>query len=203
MKYILKVLSGSDDTRLTKILARRSLRCRSQFFKDWENTANKYNIRLNLTESNLPEWTPSIFRFLSDVEQGMKREYTTMATNSSSRLIYKSLTYEQNYIYSNLSVAQISIIFRTRGELLKLNYMPHRNDLPLRCGICNTGEKEDIAHFIGTCPILKETRRAHFRADLLTLDEIRSLLNGSDWIALAAYCHVALNYRTSIINENF
>lgn len=50
------MLSGSDDTRLTKILARRSLRCRSQFFKDWENTANKYNIRLNLTESNLPEW---------------------------------------------------------------------------------------------------------------------------------------------------
>lgn len=207
LKYITKVLTETDDTRLTKILAKKAVRSKTLFFKDWENIATKYNLSFNLDADNIPQWRILMQKFIWDVEQELRKESIAEAESSTTRELYKQLNHHQiNYLNltPNLSTAQISLVIRVRGELLKLNWMPHRNDLPLHCSLCNTMEYEDVIHFLGACPILKEIRRNHFGVDILLIEDLKNVLNDSNyWHTLASYCETALSYRTRIFNENF
>ena len=95
----------------------------------------------------------------------------------------------------------VSTIFKARGELLNLNYMPHRLDLPIICSLCNSREREDIVHFIGKCAILSEIRNVYFNKTRLEFNEVIELLNGSNWLKLYRYIKEASNYRNYILND--
>lgn len=87
--------------------------------------------------------------------------------------------------------------------MLRLNFIPHRNDLLTVCSLCNLRVKEDVGHFLGICPVLQEIRRMHFGKNVLVESEIFDLLNGANWSMLFAYCKNASSYRFNIINEYF
>lgn len=80
-----------------------------------------------------------------------------------------------------------------RGELISLNFIPHRQELP---ELCNLQEREDVFHFIAMCPILKEFRCHFFGAQLLSLEEAINGDRGWDTID-------ALRHRKCIMEENF
>ena len=71
------------------------------------------------------------------------------------------------------------------------------------CSLCNLQEREDILHFIGVCPVLKEIRRHYFGKNALLIEEVKTYLNGSDWQLLFNFYSKAYAYRTMIISESF
>ena len=95
------------------------------------------------------------------------------------------------------------MMVRLRGEILQLNFVPHRDDLPVLCNLCNQREREDVFHFLGRCPVLKETRRFFFGCNVLNEDEMLSYLNEMEAPKLFNYCKIALAYRERVINEMF
>ena len=97
------------------------------------------------------------------------------------------------------------MIFKARGELLHLNYRPHitDRDVDAECNLCNLRAIEDVHHFIGVCPILKEIRRVHWGKITLPLNEVVDILNGQNWSVLISYLKTSLKYRQQILDEAF
>ena len=143
---------------------------------------------------------------LEKVDLSFRSNMSEKARASEVRCTYRVLKYdlaENNYFHEKYSKREIATIFKTRGELLRINYRPHINQENELCTLCNLREREDTLHFLAVCPILKEIRVAHFSKAKLTLDEAKEVLNGQDWRALAGYVTEALKYRNMIIDELF
>lgn len=149
--------------------------------------------------NSFPKWTK--------VDEQYRLDCINMATSSFHRSLYSTLNHnlcEKNYFSNHNSQKLISAIFKMREELIKLNYIPHRSDLPIYCSLCNLAEREDVVHFIGRCPVLKEIRRLYLGSDIKSESEVRALLNcESDVKLLQNYYKQAITYRNNIINENF
>lgn len=193
-----------SDERLPKKAALHTIRNKSGWFRDWLELAEEANI--NLAPDEYQRWKPALYHLISQVDEKCRLGYALQAEESIYRMSYSKLNYnlnQRNYFRDDLPTEHISLIFRLRGELLNLNYIPHREDLPLLCELCNMGERENIFHFMGRCPVLRETRRHVFGSDILSEERITYYLNEVDVPLLYKYCKIALKYRNRIINENF
>lgn len=167
--------------------------------------AEDCNIDLGRPSGNL-SWKASLYQLISVIDERFRLKFATEAEESIYRLIYSKLDHnlnEKNYFSDDYTTDQISMMFRLRGELLSLNYIPHRDDLPILCEMCNMGEREDIFHFIGRCPVLRETRRCIFGSDFLSEERTRQYLDQINVPILYQFCKIALTYRNKILNENF
>ena len=83
----------------------------------------------------------------------------------------------------------ISTIFKIRGELLNLNYLPYiRNQ---NCSLCEFDEIENVFHFLGRCEILVHIRKTFFDQYYLTEEEMIDYLNGKNWLILYNFCKEA------------
>jgi len=67
-----------------------------------------------------------------------------------------------NYFPEAFTVEKIRTILMARGEILPLSYIPNVTASNTVCPICSMGEQENVVHFIGCCPILREIRLLHF-----------------------------------------
>lgn len=168
--------------------------------------ANGCGIELNLSSAVFADWKSELYRLIASVDLQYRERFLGDASGSVHRQIYSRLCHNlqlRNYFRDELSVDEISMIFKLRGELLHLNYIPHRDELPVLCCLCNLEEREDILHFVGRCPILKEIRRSFFGSDTLADTQTMALLNEVEVSKLYNYSRLALVYRGRIIDENF
>ena len=103
-----------------------------------------------------------------------------------------------------LLIALIMWIFKARTGSIFLNAARHGEESQKLCSLCNLREKEDIEHFIGKCPILREQRIVHFGKSILVHSEVINALNGiedENWNKLYNYICQAIEYRKYLINE--
>ena len=89
------------------------------------------------------------------------------------------------------------MIFKARGELLTLNYVPHRADMIEICTSCEMEEKETIFHFIGLCEKLSIIGKSVFNQYYLLEEEMIDYLNGKNWLLLYEYCKEAYQFRST------
>lgn len=147
-----------------------------------------------------------LYNILRVLDESMHKSFIEEAQSSIYRVYYPKLEHDLSkisYFGNNESVNKISTIFKTRGELLPLNFIPHRPDLPIQCSMCNLNTREDIMHFVGICPLLKEIRKLYLGKAIFTTEEVIYLLNGNDWSALFKFVKSALRYRNQILREAF
>lgn len=203
--YVLKALS-MPNSRLPKKAALKVINTRTSWYAEWLNLAGSCGMEITLDDEDFASWKPVLYNLITRVDEGFVARYAEEASRSAHRSIYSLLNHhlqERNYFHDKYKVEEISMMLRLRAELMKLNYIPHRVDLPIFCSICNLAEREDVLHFVGKCPILRETRRNILGNDFLSDEEVIDLLNELNVAKLFQYCKTALSYRERIITENF
>lgn len=202
-EFIVKLLASTRE-KLSKIIAEHVIRNKRSWFRKWTELANEIDFELELSLNNLPAWSIILNNLLNKLHSHLMNAHRRQAESSTVRVCYPHLNHvlaENSYFKSNFSINKISTIFKTRGELLQLNYMPHRTDMQTRCTLCNLAEPETIIHFVGKCPILAEIRRVYFEKSTLLFNEICEMLNGKNWNSLYQFCKEATAYRARIIAE--
>lgn len=206
-EYVVKVME-MDEHRIPRKVLTHIIRTRSGLVREWERLASDCGTNLSI----VPEEHPSTLRaklnsILEKTGHILYERYSNDAQSSQYRQIYSRLKYhlkESTYFLNCYSTEKISTIFKIRGELLDLNFIPHRPELPIMCSLCNMKVREDVFHFLGVCPILKEFRIRHFGVHPLDMDSTLSFLNGENgWDQLFSYVTNALRYRKCIIEGNF
>lgn len=202
--YVLKVLN-MDNHRLPKKVALRAIGNRSSWYRDWIELAQSCGMELNLDPEAHQNWKPILTELILKLDLQYRDNCCTEAAESTHRRVYSRLSYnlDCNYFRDEYSTEVISMMVKLRGELIQLNFIPHRSELPVLCGICNKAEREDVFHFMGRCPTLRETRRHFFGMDFLSEELVIDFINEMDVPKLYEYCRTALNYRNRIITENF
>lgn len=201
--YIRKVMS-LPSYRLPNIVVTYLRRRELQFFREWTRLGSEHNVPVML--ENATTWENTFQMLLIRIQVSSLAKYTEKAHESATRNLYRVLQYDlgdKNYFHDRYSLDTISTIFKVRGELLHLNYMPYRADRDEECTLCNLRVREDVYHFLGICPILKTIRRNLLGKYILTTNEMETILNGQDWIILYKYTKAAWSYRQQILNEDF
>jgi len=190
--------------RLPKKIALYLLEEKAQCFKKWQSLSVEHSLPIPFANMSCWEdWQQSI---IMKIENATWYQLLSKAQQSNVRRSYPQLNHNLgnlNYFKNSFSIEQISFIFRARGELLNLNYKPHIVTPSDRCPICNLNSEENILHFLGECPILREYRLLYLGKGILNQYEISEYLNGKNWFNLFNYIKSALNYRMQILEERF
>lgn len=203
--YVLRVMQLPDH-RLPKMVAIQVVRSKRGFFKEWECLAEECGFVLDINIDDPSTARPLLYDLIKKVDLRYREKHEEEAAGSLHRTIYNRLDYtfnENNYFKDENNTSTISMMFRLRGELLQLNYIPHRSELPILCDLCNRREREDIIHFLGMCPVLREIRRNLFGNDTLTEEYCIFLLNQMNVDLLYDFLKTALRYRNRIKNGDF
>lgn len=203
--YICKIMTQPRNSIPQKI-ARIIVSKRVLFIKQLELMGENYGVNLDLRVENVNEWRDQLYDMIQKIDTQFRKTFITSAKNSLHRNTYNDLRYdfgENNYFNDKYSIKNISAIFKARGELWNLGYVPHKDTETSICSLCNTGQTEDIIHFIAHCPILKEIRFLHFQKTTLSHEEARDYLNGKQWSRLADFTREAYTYRKKILMEAF
>lgn len=180
--HIIKVMK-MPNYRLPKKIALHSIQTETGWFKNWMDIARESGIIATLDIEDIGSWQDSMYEVIKRLDEQIRTNYLQEASDSLYRTIYSRLEHnlqDINYFRDSCSVDEISTIFRLRGELLSLNFIPQRQDLPILCSICNLREREDILHFLGRCPVLRETRKSILGRDYLLSEQTTELLNEMD-----------------------
>lgn len=155
-------------------------------------------LTLNLDILTPEQWNGQLTELLNKLHEKNIKLYSDEAKKSTARVMYPLLNYAlgtPSYFQISNSIDYISTIFKIRGELMPLNYIPHRENPRNTCGLCTLEQCETVIHFIGICPALQELRLQYFGELLLTTDEACNILDGRDWQNLYKFCKEALKYR--------
>lgn len=203
LRYISKTIFEYDERRLPHQLSKILLR--KQFF--WVKEINKLGHRLGLHwDENVSqgEWKRKCLELLRQLKSNEHQEYLRRATESNTRF-YRKLDHSkgQKYFIDEYDLNKITWIFKARCDLIRLNGNCFGRNNTL-CTLCNMREEENIQHFLGVCPVLKEFRLISFGTTRLTESTIIRVLNGedtSDWEKLTKYITAALAYRNMLIQE--
>lgn len=203
--YICRTI-GMDEGRMPKRITKIAISKGKLWFNVWKELAIQCGKTFELNFANVEECRGIFYDIIAAIDEDMMQRCIEKARQSVHREIYSALNYllgENSYFSNRYNTEVISTIFQARGELLRLNFVPHREDLPLICNLCNAGVRENTIHFLGECAILREIRRVYWRTNYLNRYEVLEILNGKDWMKLFEFCKELLNYRKRIINELF
>lgn len=205
MNYIIKVLFKYPSGRLPSILARLAIKRKCFWFSEWSKLADEINVSIRNDSINEEYWTGKKFQILEGLRNLQIMQDTERAQNSSHG-IYGHLKHDIGFKYftDGISRSKISWIFKARGGLIYLNSSNQREEARRECTLCNLRAEENIVHFLGFCPILKEIRLKHFKKNTLQFTEICSILNNevmNGWERLFAYAKEAWFYRRMLVEE--
>lgn len=205
--YVTRVMAMGEE-RIPRLVLMQLIHSGGTCVTEWNKLANESSADFTVSTTDNNEAMKLKFKdLLRKVGNMIYNKFTTEAESSQYRTYYSKLNHFLNtntYFLAQNSTEQISMLFKIRGEVIGLNYIPHRPELPLLCDLCNLKVREDVFHFVGICPILKEFRRRFFAVESLSLDEVIKILNGeSGWDPLVGYITKAFRYRNQIMQENF
>lgn len=202
LRYVLKTLFEYESHRLPNKLSLKVLEKNIFWAKSLKELEECHGIENANTALEHAAWSSRFAELLSKISTNNKHKMWLRAFQSSSR-IYKSLDHNIGQHYFNITSARNKImwIFKSRCGLIAL----HNNNGNLNiCTLCNLNECENMQHFIGRCPILREYRLRFFGKVCMNECEIIDALNGvndENWENLVNYVTSALSYRKLILNE--
>ena len=111
-----------------------------------------------------------------------------------SNSLNRKLNIDKNdYFYNIHCLKTVRNIFKVRCGVLNLNHWPWKPKEEILCPLWDPNKKEDLEHFIGRCPILKEIRVPSVGKAIICQDELILYLNGKSWVALNNSISSALN----------
>ncbi|XP_055918308.1 uncharacterized protein LOC129950390 [Eupeodes corollae] len=201
--YILKVLDFPESRLVWKML-QYEIRNKDWWMEKWRNLGEVYGENTNIIPGDRITIKDRLYRTIQKFEDNQRALLVAEAQQSDSRFLYSKLNYNleaDNYFCDSHSYQQISLIFKTRCEVLGLNGAPYNGSFDRFCTLCNLKSKEDCFHFIGVCPIYAVQRQQYLGAKYLTVQETVNLLNGPNWKNLYLFLKSAYNYRMLLITE--
>lgn len=207
LDYVGTTLFKYETRRLPHILSSKIWEKRIFWAKTIETLAYQVNISTSNIDINTQEW----IREMDDMSNKLKIQnyrQKRRSANASETRFYRFLNPEVGieYMANSRNLDQISILMRTRADVLPLNGNYHGNEETKLCTLCNTREVENMQHFIAKCPILCEIRVRFLGSTYLEERELINILNGymeDGWEKLYNYVRMALRYRKNIIQEQF
>jgi len=110
------------------------------------------------------QWAESILVHMAEANRTYFKKGSRRST-TEARLTHRSLEYDlgvENYFTDAFTVEKIYPISMARGKILPLSYFPNVTASDTVCPICNMREQENVVHFIGRCPILRDISLLHF-----------------------------------------
>lgn len=195
--YICKIMAH-DPNRITRKIAEIIYEKKVLYIRKWMELSEENDVEIRLRMDNIQAWKDQIYELMAKMDTNNWKRNIFKAETSNHRNVYISLNHNlgiNGYFQDKYPTHLISAIFKARGELLKLNYIPHIETSSTICNLCNLNRVEDSLHFIGECPMLKEIRMIYFEKNQLSEMETYDYLNGKDWRALAYYVMEAMKYR--------
>ena len=202
--FIIKLLTN-EKNKLSKRIALEVVQKRSYWFAEWRRKAQEVDMDLQLNIDNIDTWSEQLNYLLNKLHLRNLGNYSNKAKESQSRYCYPNLNLalgSNSYFRGDFSQEVISCIFKLRGELIYLNYFPHRQDLPRYCPFWEGNVIENILHFIGKCKKYLSIRISIFNKTELSDIEVYEYLNGADWMALFRYHRSAFSCRVSALSNN-
>lgn len=198
-KYLLKVMQ-MPSYRYPRVLLEEIVKKDIYWYRDIKINLEKYDLRLNLKDVSVENWT-NIFKSITQKsEEAYMLENERRARGSKSSVLYPHLDYENvnRYFCNKYKISLISCVMKIRGELLDLNYKRYAvtDD---SCSICNCNETENVLHFLATCEVYRSLRIKYFQKHPLSYLDTIVILNGQNWVKLYNYIQEAWSIRSSLI----
>lgn len=163
--YVTGVMAMNEE-RIPRVVLTQVINMGGTCLKEWKNLATECQSTLTFSGDENPDSLKVKFDdLLKKAGNMMYDKFMIEAESSMYRAYYSKVNHflnDKTYFLAENTSAKISLIFKVRGELIGLNYIPHRPELPILCDLCNRKEREDVFHFLGMCPILKEFRKRFF-----------------------------------------
>lgn len=203
INYIFNTIFQYSDARLPHKLSLLVLNANVFWAKQLNDLGNDLNIYFD-EHMDRQEWIRRGAALLQELKDKSYNTNKEKALSSNTRF-YRLLNHNKGDDYINRMVNQnkISLIFKTRCDILPLNANNFRID-NRTCSLCNMREDETLQHFMAKCPILKEFRVKYFGKTIIEENELINILNGDfydGWNRLFNYVTSALKYRNNILNE--
>ncbi|XP_075170471.1 uncharacterized protein LOC142242833 [Haematobia irritans] len=192
LKYVTRILYDYGENRLPNLLARKVM-VHGIFWKTSMDTLTRENslepFTLQLTKQN---WVQNTQRLVQSLHTKQFNNSVAKAINSDRFYNKLEPTLGGSYLVEHLSQDEMMWIFKARGDMIALNsnrFQIHTNP---KCSMCNTDEIENIQHFLGRCPALKEFRLMFFHKQSLNENELINILNGCviNWKSLACFLKI-------------
>lgn len=196
--YVQNVLKLPEH-RFPKIVATECIKERVFWFPEWEKLSNSLGLDFNIENISAGIQMSGILESLQIKSMNDARE---IAMGGVRHDLYPELDYSvgSSYMNDRNGLRKISMIFKTRGGMLPLNCNPAINATNHLCSLCNLEEPENVAHFLGNCPIFKKVRLRLFGAREICREEVKDILNGRNWDALHSFLTYALGYRQILVD---
>lgn len=202
--YVIKVLSYPD-SRLTKKMLLYEIRNKDWWMSKWQNIGTSFgeDVVIDANSQNGGKLKEQLYKIIQIREDSDRAALIANARQSESRIMYAQLEYNlmNNYFKNSLRYKEISLIFKTRCELISLNGCPYNGSFNQFCTLCNLASKEDCFHFMSVCPIFAQQRLRYFGKKTLSMEETIAILNGWNWKLLYYYVKESYKYRMLIITE--
>jgi hypothetical protein len=203
MEYIHKTLFQYGADRLPHILSKKVVEKQVFWFEHWCNMESLTYVQWRSVSLNKQRWN---FCIKAAVQNYSVSDFNKRVSqkNSSIRRFYRKLKHNVDYINAaNLKTADVRFILRARCDLLGLNGNRLNAGAETRCSLCNLNADENLLHFVGRCPILREFRMQVLGKSILDESEVTALLNGEmhPWSTVANFIKTAANHRSDLIQE--
>lgn len=203
-QYVLKVLD-LPDSRLPRRLASAVIERREGWFKEWIALAERYGCDFDPDPLARQQWGVQLKIMSEKIRTATRDHWVQKANNSCFHAVYPRLNWNLGgkcYLTGLYNRLFAGIIFKARTEMLPLNNQPYRDAGQRICSLCNSGEVENVMHFLGRCAVLREIRVRWFGVAMIGDEEILiSYLNGYDWYLLVGYLREALKYRNYLVEQ--
>lgn len=205
LNYIFNTIFKYSADRLPHQLSLMILNKQIFWAKALNDLGSSYNIYFDYINMPRQEWIRKGSALLQSLKYRSYCENKEKALSSETRF-YRLLNHDigGEYINHKFNLKKISVILKTRSDILPLNANNYRNTDNKTCTLCNMREDETLQHFMAKCPILKEFRIRHFGKPIIDENELIQILNGNfydGWNKLFYYVTSALKYRSNILNE--
>lgn len=207
INYIYNTIFKYNNTRLPHKLSIKVWTKNIFWASAMKSLAEEVYLNFEGTIGTPEEWEANTTVLLQELKCASYIKKIERATASQYR-IYRLLNPDVgiNYMRNIWNMDKISVIMKTRADVLPLHANSFSNEESKHCTICNTGDIENMQHFIAKCPILRELRVLHLGKTYLEETELIKILNGDfddGWNKLYNYVRSALRYRKCIIDEQF
>uniref|UniRef100_A0A6P7FQ78 Uncharacterized protein LOC114332893 n=1 Tax=Diabrotica virgifera virgifera TaxID=50390 RepID=A0A6P7FQ78_DIAVI len=169
-KKCVKRVLEYEEGRLPKFLLQEMIRANCGWRSDLENLGERWGVEFNTEWENRNFWEDKLKQVIGAIRDGIRKRALERATRSNFCNHYRELmglSVDMGYMRDEVSFNDIRWIFKIRCGVLHLNDRPGRADDRKKCALCKEREVEDILHFMGRCPILREYRMKWFRKSRL------------------------------------
>ena len=195
--YINRVLA-LDSYRLPRILAAKILESNIFWAQEWVSLCTRYNFTSPNSSLPLCHFQSNIIDVIKTNDQ---QRWVSDAANSQFHDLYPKLNHSFSIYTYNLSPRATSLIIKARCGMLDLNAKSFKANTYGYCTICNLDVAENTYHFVGICPVFKHYRKSFFGKEILSLEDVLLILNGSCINNLYWYLENSIKYRKLLINE--